>query len=211
LSRQEYIEVSARAVVSRVLARAGYAVLEVALGVLALAASSKARFATPLSPVPFTLQTLVLLYIILVLRERAWRPVLSYIALGLAGLPVFAYGGGPAYVFSPTFGYLVGFLLASFVGGRLASGRVLTPRKLVLSSLVSTLVIYAAGYAYLAAWLVAAARAGLAAALVAGLVSGVLIFIPWDLLKALAAAGLVVATNKVRARLLKELEEHLPP
>jgi biotin transport system substrate-specific component len=54
---------------------------------------------------------MILIYLTLLLGKRAWRAVLAYLICGLAGLPVFALGGGPWYVFSPTFGYLMGFLL----------------------------------------------------------------------------------------------------
>jgi len=45
---------------------------------------------------------------------------LIYIALGLLGLPVFADGGGIAYVFMPTFGFIIGFAISAFVCGLLA-------------------------------------------------------------------------------------------
>ncbi len=47
-----------------------------------------------------------------------------YIALGLLGLPVFTNGGGPGYVFQPTFGYLIGFALGSRITGMLSQGAV---------------------------------------------------------------------------------------
>lgn len=40
--------------------------------------------------------------------------------VGLAGLPIFLEGGGPAYVLKPTFGYLLGFLPAAWIAGRFA-------------------------------------------------------------------------------------------
>ncbi|WP_343208939.1 biotin transporter BioY [Anaerolentibacter hominis] len=40
-----------------------------------------------------------------------------YVLLGLAGVPIFAAGGGISYVFRPSFGYLLGFILAAFVTG----------------------------------------------------------------------------------------------
>ena len=38
----------------------------------------------------------------------------SYIIIGLLGTPIFAAGGGPAYIASPTFGFLYGMVLSSF-------------------------------------------------------------------------------------------------
>ena len=43
-----------------------------------------------------------------------------YVALGLAGLPVFTQGGGPGYVFQPSFGFLLGLIPAAWVMGKLA-------------------------------------------------------------------------------------------
>ncbi|MEE0777200.1 MAG: biotin transporter BioY [Bacillota bacterium] len=42
-----------------------------------------------------------------------------YVVLGLVGFPLFAAGGGFAYVVKPTFGFLLGFIMAAFVSGLL--------------------------------------------------------------------------------------------
>jgi len=86
------------------------------IGVLALAGSARFSIVLPFTPVPFTLQTLVLTLIILLRGSNAWRSVATYIFLGLIGLPVFAYGGGLHYVLMPTFGYIIGFMIASLLG-----------------------------------------------------------------------------------------------
>ena len=72
--------------------------------------------------VPFTMQTFVVLMSGLLLGPK-YGPLsqLFYIAIGMAGLPVFAGGmGGPQIVFMPTFGFLAGFVLVSWVAGTLA-------------------------------------------------------------------------------------------
>ena len=48
--------------------------------------------------------------------------VTAYLILGLAGLPIFAHGGGFAYVMKPTFGFLIGFAAAAFVAGAVMKG-----------------------------------------------------------------------------------------
>lgn len=94
-------------------------VVLVVLGTLLLTASAK--FKLPLPPVPFTLQTLA---VALIAASAGWRIGLATVALylveGLAGLPVFANGGGLAYVMSPTFGFLVGYLPMAVIIGRAA-------------------------------------------------------------------------------------------
>jgi biotin transport system substrate-specific component len=75
----------------------------------------------PVPGVPFTLQVPAVLLAGLALGP--WLGAASqaaYIAVGLLGLPVFATGGGPGYLLAPTFGFLVGFVLAALVVGLVA-------------------------------------------------------------------------------------------
>ena len=80
----------------------------------------------PVPYCPFTPQLFIYNYG----RLTAWCTigqcfaVWVYIALGLLGLPVFTNGGGPGYVFQPTFGYLIGFALGSRITGMLSQGAV---------------------------------------------------------------------------------------
>ena len=75
----------------------------------------------------------------------------AYLLLGLAGLPVFAGGSaGLLYVAKPTFGFLLGFLLASGVAGLLTRGAGRKGfRHIVLASLVGLGVIYLVGVLYM--------------------------------------------------------------
>ena len=73
-------------------------------------------------PVPgmdyFTLQFLFVLLAGMILGYKLGAiSVAVYVLLGLCGLPIFAAGGGIAYIFRPSFGYLVGFILAAFATG----------------------------------------------------------------------------------------------
>lgn len=66
----------------------------------------------------FTLQWLfVMLAGLLLGSRRAFRSVGAYLITGLIGFPIFARGGGPAYLLRPTFGFLLGFALAAWVIG----------------------------------------------------------------------------------------------
>ena len=72
------------------------------------------KFPIPPYPVPMTLQTaFVYLAGILLPPSAAFFSQLIYIMIGLIGVPVFANGGGLGYIFDPTFGYLLAFLLAA--------------------------------------------------------------------------------------------------
>lgn len=66
----------------------------------------------------FTLQWFFVLMAGLLLgKRRAAMSVCIYLIIGLIGVPVFASGGGPAYLIRPTFGFLLGFALAAFIMG----------------------------------------------------------------------------------------------
>lgn len=69
-------------------------------------------------PVPLTFQlpTAVLSGMFLGWKRGVMTQTL-YLIMGLAGLPVFASGGGLSYVLTPTFGFLFGFIPCAFAGG----------------------------------------------------------------------------------------------
>lgn len=78
--------------------------------------------------------------------------VVSYVVLGLIGVPVFAKPpyGGLTYVFQPTFGFLLGFILAAYIIGKLLE---IIPgssiMKYVFAMVVGIFVIYLVGIPYL--------------------------------------------------------------
>jgi len=90
-----------------------------------IALTISAKISIPAVPVPFTLQTLVVL-----LLGFAYGPTLAgatvglYLLQGAFGLPVFQgtpeKGLGMVYMMGPTGGYLLGFLVAAVVCGKLA-------------------------------------------------------------------------------------------
>jgi len=71
----------------------------------------------PILPAPITGQTLgVMLAGIVLTPKQAGLSMATYIALGLAGLPVFQKGGaGIAYLLGPTGGFIIGFLVGAVV------------------------------------------------------------------------------------------------
>ena len=102
----------------------------------------------PISIVPITLQTLFVVLAGLVLG-KVYAPiaVLVYILVGLIGLPVFSTGGGPSYIFYPSFGYLIGFVFGAYIVGRLANDTSSILRNFMICVL-GMFVIYAFGMAY---------------------------------------------------------------
>lgn len=105
----------------------------------------------PVPVVPFTLQYLFTMLAGLLLGpKRGALAVVVYVVLGLAGLPIFAQGGGIGYVFQPSFGYLIGFALGAWVTGTLARrGKGLPGMgRLLGANFAGLAVVYLCGMAY---------------------------------------------------------------
>lgn len=122
-----------------------------AIGVLAfvVATALSARLALPIpgTPVPFTFQPLVVLLAGALLGARLGAASqVAYLAAGAVGLPVFAAGGGAAYLLGPTGGYLMAYPLAAFVVGVFAGG---AAWRLALGLVAGLVLIYAGGVAWL--------------------------------------------------------------
>ena len=92
--------------------------LAVIFGSILLAVSSKIQ--TPFTLVPATMQTFVVLFLGMILGYKlAVYSVILYLLQGSIGLPVFAKGGGIAYLMGPTGGYLIGFIFTAFLAGKI--------------------------------------------------------------------------------------------
>ena len=124
------------------------AVLVIA-GSLLLIASAKVQ--VPFWPVPMTMQTFVVLGLGAAYGMRlAGASVLTYLAQGAIGLPVFSAGGGIALLAGPTGGYLLGFLAAAVLVGALADRGWCRTRLSTLGAfLAGTAVIFGLGVAWL--------------------------------------------------------------
>lgn len=106
----------------------------------------------PLPVVPFTMQVFFVVWAGVILPPICAACACgAYVLLGLAGVPVFVSGGGPSYVLSPTFGYLVGFILGAWVSAvMLRSRNNASFTRLLLASLAAIAIIYAFGVSYFA-------------------------------------------------------------
>lgn len=149
----------------------------------------------PFTPVPITGQTFgVLLGGMALGWRRAVAGMLVYLALGLVGLPWFAeHQGGVHIVFAPTFGYLLGFVFAAGVLGKLAQLRADRNPSLTLGAMViGNAIIYLFGVT----WLMFAIHVDLWKAVALGLTP----FLFGDAIKALLAATLLPAAWKVTGK-----------
>lgn len=125
--------------------------LALAAGALAVAIGAQVVVPVPLSPVPMTLQPLAVLAVGGLLGARAGAAALVlYLALGLAGLPVFAAGGaGVGRLLGPTGGYLLAFPIAAAACGALV-GPVPSVGRTLLACAAGMVVIHIGGVAQLA-------------------------------------------------------------
>jgi len=148
----------------------------------------------PFTPVPFTLQPMVVLLGGAALGARLGMSAqILYLALGIAGLPVFAASPilpqGFGRLLGPTGGYLMSYPLAAFVTGYLAQ-RGLDRRYLtsVVAMVAGLTIVFTCGVL----WLAFGAHVGLAGAIRTGLIP----FIPADIIKVLLAATILPAAWK---------------
>ena len=124
--------------------------LIVIAGVVLMTLAAKAQ--VPFWPVPMTLHTLAVMAFAIAFGPRlAVSIFLAYLAAGALGLPVFSgtpeRGIGIAYMIGPTGGYLLGYLLASWLVGVYAAGRGVLGR--LCAMLIGLALIYALGVAWL--------------------------------------------------------------
>lgn len=139
----------------------------------------------PFTPVPITLQTFTVLLAGAALGPlRGGAAMLLYLAAGVAGVPWFAEQASGIAI--PSFGYIVGFVVAAAVVGVLARFRAdRTVRGTIAIMVLGNLIIYAIGVP----WLLAALNVDLAT----GLGYGLWPFLVGDGLKIALAAGLLPA------------------
>ncbi|MBR6012229.1 MAG: biotin transporter BioY [Selenomonadaceae bacterium] len=98
----------------------------------------------------YTLQFLFTLLAGLVLGEKfGTLSVAAYVLMGLIGIPVFASGGGIGYLFQPTFGYLLGFILQAWFCGKF-SRKIsdINFKNLLLINFGGMLIVYVLGMAW---------------------------------------------------------------
>ena len=160
-------------------------------GSLLVASFAQISIPLPFTPIPLTGQTFAVLLVGAALGSRRGAASLTlYIAEGALGLPFFAGGVGGLHVLvGATAGYLVGFIAASYVIGRLAErGLERTVRTSFIPFAVGTLIIYLFGVTWLALML-----GNLSKAIAAGLLP----FIIGDAIKLIAAALALPAAWKL--------------
>ena len=104
----------------------------------------------PLYTMHFTLQWFFVLLAGFILGKKLGTlSVVTYIIIGLAGVPVFAAGGGVSYVLRPGFGFLLGFVFAAFFIGLFTD--IIKPVKLwqyIIPATIGLVAYYGVGAVY---------------------------------------------------------------
>ncbi|MCU7494537.1 MAG: biotin transporter BioY [Ignavibacteria bacterium] len=152
-----------------------------------------AQVEVPVQPVPFTLQTmLVILAGAFLGRKNGAYSQIIYLFLGSIGLPVFAGFSSTASLYGPTGGYLLAFPLGAYVSGLILEKR----RSIVITWLamaLASLAIILTGASYLS--LLFHRSFGDA------FFVGAIIFSVWDIIKISAAASIYFAISKKYSKL----------
>lgn len=144
----------------------------------------------PWSPVPITGQTLgVALISLLWGRDRAALVMLSYVLLGVGGVPLFALKGG--FLLGPTFGYLVGMMFAAVVVGWFADlGASRTFGRALTAAYFGSAITFACGLWGLSFFVPAREL----------LWAGLIPFLPGDLIKNILAAWIATRSSRILER-----------
>ena len=111
-----------------------------------------AKIKIPFYPVPMTMQTFVVIFLGMAFGYKiALATVLLYLFEGIIGFPVFSNspekGVGLSYFIGPTMGYLIGFLVATFISGFLNLNTNIF--KIFLKLIISVSTIYVLGILWL--------------------------------------------------------------
>ena len=151
------------------------------------------RIPLPFTPVPITLQTFFVLLGAAILGGRLSAITqTSYFILGIMGLPIFAGGLGCGIICGPTGGYILGFIAASWVIGKILGTYDKHNLSFILFAMFTGMLIY---FFLGSLWLVIFLGKNIKMAFLLG----ILPFIPGDIIK-LFLAGYLYKSHQSRFR-----------
>lgn len=118
---------------------------KVYIGLIVALLSVSTFIRIPMYPVSVTMQTFIIFLIPFIFGAKiSFISVLIYIFLGLIGLPIFSNGGGIGYIFMPTFGYLIGYLISVVFAGIICNKNKII-MNFVFAGILSIVIIHACG------------------------------------------------------------------
>lgn len=167
------------------------------IGIFTALTAIGAFISIPVGPVPITLQSFfVLLSGIILGSRKAMLSQVSYVLLGLFGLPIFSgFSGGFSHMLKPSFGFLIGYIAAAYISGKI-SEKNSSSKNLTLAVLAGTTVLYAVGLPYMYYVLNIMFTKDLNLMQILNI--GMFMFIPGDTLKSVIA---VIVGKKLKRRL----------
>lgn len=163
--------------------------ISICIAILCIA--SYISFPLPFTPAMVTAQTIIINLIALILTpKQATIAVGIYILLGICGLPVFSGGAsGIGKIFSPTGGFIIGFLIAAPIISLLKGKYNNFKRYLIITIVVGMPIIYLFGIIFMCAIQKIDVMAALAVAVIP--------FIFGDIFKCFVGSFLAVKLNKI--------------
>lgn len=151
-----------------------------------------AQITIPVKPVPFTLQTMMVVVsgVFLGARKGAYSQII-YLLLGCVGLPVFAQipdnAIGIMRLFGPTGGYLLAFPIGAFLTGLLAN-KIKNYFGIVLSMFIGESIILLMGSTFLGAFYLKDMKEAF--------ISGAVVFLIWAIVKSFIGASIYFGISK---------------
>ena len=158
-------------------------------------------FSIQFTTINLSLQIAVI-FILSCLMERkiAALTVAAYLILGLAGLPVFSKGGGFAYIFQPSFGFLLGFVIGAYVLSKIYSSSAIKSKltAYIIGIISSLLIVYILGSVYM--YLLLNLYMDIDYSVAKTLSAAVIPFIPFDIGKAILSYFIIIALEKATGK-----------
>ncbi|MFI3213099.1 MAG: biotin transporter BioY [Eubacteriales bacterium] len=164
------------------------------IGVMTAVTCVLGPLSVPIGVVPISLTNFAVYCSVIILGgKRGTISCLVYLLMGLVGVPVFSgFTSGPAKLFGPTGGYLIGFIFTALILGWFVDRYTGKVALYIVGMVIGTIVLYAMGTAWLAYQMEMTIEAALWA--------GVIPFILGDIGKIVVAA---IIAPMIRKQLLR--------
>lgn len=149
----------------------------------------------PVEPTAITLQFLFTAFAGIILGSKLGAlSQIVYVITGLIGIPIFTKGGGIGYVFQPSFGYLIGYIVGAYVIGKIIENAN-KPNYITFfaASIAGLFVVYLLGVPYL--YIILTKVVGMDLTIGSALKMGLIVFLPGDILKSIIIA--IVGVNVI--------------
>lgn len=158
-------------------------------GLFAALTAVSSYISIPIGPVPITLQSLMVILSGIILGSKVGAlSQITYVLLGLIGLPIFSGGsGGFDSIFHPTFGFLLSFILVAYIVGKITEKHK-SYSNLIIAVTLGSLLMYIIGVPYF--YFIFTSYMGKSITFYGALKMACIPFIPGDAVKAVISVAL---------------------